>query len=125
MIKTDPTELSTSDRKAMSTQVHSFMDSMRTTCVVFSISFVVIVFFIVGPFRPESNAYLMTARFAVALMLVYAIYINGYAIADLYSIKGIFSLNSMHDIRVNLYMCILFTILMVVLVGVLVYKNFK
>jgi uncharacterized membrane protein YidH (DUF202 family) len=125
MIKTDPTALSTTDRKTMSTQVHSFMDSMRTTCIVFTISFVVIVFFIVGPFRPESNAYLMTARFAVAVMLVYAIYTNGYAIADLYSIKGIFSLNSMHDIRVNLYMCILFTILMVVLVGVLVYKNFK
>jgi hypothetical protein len=125
MIKTDPTALSASDRKAMSTQVHSFMDSMRATCIVFTLSFVVIVFFIVGPFRPDSKAYLMTARFAVALMLVYAIYTNGQAIADLYTIKGIFSLNTMRDIRVNLYMCSLFTVLMIALAGLLIYKNFK
>lgn len=109
----------------MSTQVHSFMDSMRTTCIVFTISFVVIIFFIVGPFRPESKAYLILTRFVVSLILVYAIYTNGQAIADLYTIKGIFSLNTMHDIRVNLYMCILFTVLMIALVGLLIYKNFK
>jgi hypothetical protein len=125
MIKTDPTKLSASDRDALSKQVHGFMDSMRNTCIVFTISFIVIAFFIVGPFRPESSVYLPMIRFAVALILVYGIYKNGQAVADLYTIKGIFSLNSMHDIRVNLYMCIVFTVLMVALVGVLVYKNFK
>ena len=125
MIKSDPTTLSTSDQKALSKQVRGFMDSMRTTCIVFTISFVAIVFFIVGPFRPDSKAYLTMTRLAVVGLLSYGIYTNWQAIAILYDIKGIFTLNSMHDVRVNLYMCIAFTVLMIALAGLLLYKNFK
>lgn len=125
MVKTDPVSLSTAERDALSKQVHGFMESMRATCVAFTVSFIVIVFFIVGPFRPESSMGMFLIRGAVSLILIYGIYTNGQAIADLYTIKGLFSLNSMSDIRANLYTCIVFTVLMTVLIMLLVYKSVR
>ena len=122
-LKTDPVSLSSSEKLELSKNMHSFMDSTRVTSTLFALSFVIIVFFITGPFRPDSALYVLLIRFAVAALLVYAVYTNVQTISNLYSIKGIFSLNSLHDIRVNFYLCILFTFLMVVLVGLLFYKH--
>ena len=125
MVKTDPVSLSEVERTTLSKQVHGFMESMRATCIAFAISFIVIVFFIAGPFRPESQMVVFLIRCAVSIILLYGIYTNGHAILDLYAVKGLFSLNSMSDIRANLYTCIVFTILMAVLIVLLVYKHYK
>ena len=124
MVKTDQVSLSAVERGALSAQVHGFMDSMRATCIAFAVSFIVIVFFIAGPFRPDSRLVTFLIRCAVSLILIYGIYTNGQAIAELYTINGIFSLNSMSDIRANLYTCIVFTLLMLGLVALLMYKQF-
>jgi hypothetical protein len=124
MIKTDQTSLSNSEKTELSKDVFSFMDSMRVTSIAFAISFVAIVFFIVGPFRPSSALYVFLIRCLVCIVLVYAVIMSGQAILKLGTIKGIFSLNSMREVRVNLYMCIFFTILLIVLIGLLFYKYF-
>lgn len=122
MIKTDQTSLSNTEKTELSKHVFSFMDSMRITSTAFAVSFVTIVFFIIGPFRPNSNIYVFFIRCLVCIILIYAIFMSGQAILKLGSINGVFSLNSMRDIRVNLYMCIVFTILLIVLIGLLFYK---
>jgi hypothetical protein len=124
MIKTDQTSLSDAEKTELSKHVFSFMDSMRVTSIAFAVSFVTIVFFIVGPFRPNSNMYVFFIRCLVCIVLVYAVFMSGQAIFKLGNINGIFSLNYMRDVRVNLYMCIIFTILMIVLIGLLFYKYF-
>lgn len=124
MIKTDQTSLSDAEKTELSKHVFSFMDSMRATSIAFAVSFVTIVFFIVGPFRPNSNMYVFFIRCLVCIVLVYAVFMSGQAIFKLGNINGIFSLNYMRDVRVNLYMCIIFTILMIVLIGLLFYKYF-
>jgi hypothetical protein len=124
MIKTDQTSLTDAEKTELSKHVFSFMDSMRVTSIAFAVSFVTIVFFIVGPFRPNSNMYVFFIRCLVCIVLVYAVFMSGQAIFKLGNINGIFSLNYMRDVRVNLYMCIIFTILMIVLIGLLFYKYF-
>jgi hypothetical protein len=123
VLKTDPVALTSSEKLELSKNMNSFMDRMRTTATLFAVAFVIIVFFITGPFRPQSSIYLLLIRFAAAALLAYAVYTNVQTITGLYGIKGIFSFNSMHDIRVNFYLCIVFTILMLVLAGLLIYKH--
>ena len=124
MVKTDQTSLSDAEKTELSKHVFSFMDSMRVTSIAFVVSFVAIVFFIVGPFRPDSTMYVFFIRCLVCIVLIYAVFMSGQAILKLGSIKGIFSLNSMQDVRVNLYMCVFFTILLIVLIGLLFRKYF-
>lgn len=124
MVKTDQTSLTGAEKTELSKHVFSFMDSMRVTSIAFAVSFVTIVFFIVGPFRPNSTMYIFFIRCLVCIVLIYAVFMSGQAILKLGSIKGIFSLNSMQDVRVNLYMCVFFTILLIVLIGLLFYKYF-
>jgi len=123
VLKTDPVELTSSEKLELSKNMQSFMDKMRTTATLFAVAFVVIVFFITGPFRPQSSMYLLLIRFMAAALLAYAVYTNVQTVISLYSIKGIFSLNSMRDIRINFYLCIVFTILMMFLVVILIYKH--
>ena len=124
MVKTDQTSLSDAEKTELSKHVFSFMDSMRVTSIAFAVSFVTIVFFIVGPFRPNSTMYVFFIRCLVCIVLIYAVFMSGQAILKLGSINGIFYLNYMRDVRVNLYMCICFTVLLVVLIGLLFYKYF-
>ena len=123
VLKTDPVALTSSEKLELSKNMQSFMDKMRTTATLFAVAFVVIVFFITGPFRPQSSMYLLLIRFAASALLAYAVYTNIQTITSLYGIKGIFSLNSMHDIRVNFYLCVVFTVLMIFLTGLLLYKH--
>jgi hypothetical protein len=97
---------------------------MRVTSIAFAVSFVMIVFFIIGPFRPNSTMYVFFIRCLVCIVLTYAVFMSGQAILKLGTINGIFSLNSMRDVRVNLYMCVFFTILLIVLIGLLFRKYF-
>lgn len=124
MVKTDQTSLTDAEKTELSKHVFSFMDSMRVTSFAFVVSFVTIVFFIVGPFRPNSAMYVFFIRCLVCIILIYAVFMSGQAILKLGSIKGVFSLNSMQDVRVNLYMCVFFTILLIVLIGLLFRKYF-
>jgi hypothetical protein len=124
MVKTDQTSLSDAEKTELSKHVFSFMDSMRVTSIAFVVSFVAIVFFIVGPFRPDSTMYDFFIRCLVCIVLIYAVFMSGQAMLKLGSIKGVFSLNSMRDVRVNLYMCVFFTILLIVLIGLLFRKYF-
>jgi len=123
LLKTDPVALTSSEKLELSKNLHSFMDRTRTTATLFALAFIIIVFFITGPFRPQSSIYLLLVRFTAAALLAYAVYTNVQTITGLYGIKGIFSLNSMHDIRVNFYLCIIFTVSMLVLAGLLIYKH--
>ena len=123
VLKTDPIALTSSEKLELSKNMQSFMDRMRTTATLFAVAFVIIVFFITGPFRPQSSIYLLLIRVAAAALLAYAVYTNVQTVTSLYGTKGIFSLNSMHDIRVNFYLCIIFTVLMLVLAVLLIYKH--
>ena len=123
MVKTDQTSLTDAEKTELSKHVFSFMDSMRVTSIAFAVSFVTIVFFIVGPFRPNSTMYVFFIRCLVCVVLVYAVFMSGQAILKLGTINGIFSLNSMRDVRVNLYLCTFFTILLIVLIGLL-FRNY-
>ena len=124
MLKTDPISLSESDKVILSKEANIFMDTTRTTLTIFGVVFVIILFFIVGPLRPASSFYTLCIRFLACIILAYAIYMNANSLMSMYNIKGLFSLNSMHDIRVNFYMCIFFTILMGSLAVILLYKHF-
>ena len=124
MVKTDQTSLTDMEKTELSKHVFSFMDSMRVTSIAFAVSFVMIVFFIIGPFRPNSTMYVFFIRCLVCIVLTYAVFMSGQAILKLGTINGIFSLNSMRDVRVNLYMCVFFTILLIVLIGLLFRKYF-
>jgi hypothetical protein len=123
MVKTDQTSLTDAEKTELSKHVFSFMDSMRVTSIAFAVSFVTIVFFIVGPFRPNSTMYIFFIRCLVCIVLIYAVFMSGQAMLKLGTINGIFSLNSMRDVRVNLYLCTFFTILLIVLVGLL-FRNY-
>jgi hypothetical protein len=124
MVKTDQTSLTDMEKTELSKHVFSFMDSMRVTSIAFAVSFVMIVFFIIGPFRPNSTMYVFFIRCLVCIVLTYAVFMSGQAILKLGTINGIFSLNSMRDVRVNLYMCVFFTILLIMLIGLLFRKYF-
>jgi len=124
MIKTDPVALSESDQTILFKEAHVFMDASRTALVIFGVAVVIILFFIIGPFRPDSSVYTLSIRILACVVLFYAIYMNVNSIMNVYNIKGILSLNSMHDFRVNFYMCIFFTILMASLAVILLYKHF-
>ena len=124
MLKTDPISLSESDQVILSKEANIFMDTTRTTLTIFGVAVVIILFFIVGPLRPASSFYTLCLRILACLILVYAIYMNTNSLMSMYNIKGLFSLNSMHDVRLNFYMCIFFTILMGSLAVILLYKHF-
>jgi hypothetical protein len=89
------------------------------------IAFLVIILFVVGPFKPQGYASLLFIRIAVALVLAYGIYMNCQAMEKMYNIKGVFTLNSMADIRMNFIMSAVFTVLILALAILLIYKHFN
>lgn len=130
-LKTDQFTPTDAQNAATSKQMHEFLDSTKTTCIAVVSAFLIIILFIVGPFRPRvgsgsgSGSLLMMAlRLAVACILIYGLITNCIAIGNIYDIKGLFTLNAMSDIRRNFFFSIFFTILIAVLAVLLIYKHF-
>ena len=126
-LKTDQFTPTDAQNAATSKQMHDFLDSTKTTCMAVVSAFLIIILFIIGPFKPkyEYGSFLMMAiRILAAGILVYGIVINCRAIGNMYDIKGLFSLNAMADIRRNFFFSIFFTILVAVLAILIIYKHF-
>jgi hypothetical protein len=128
-LKTDQFMPTDAQNAATSRQMHEFLDSTKTTCIAVVSAFLIIILFIVGPFKPNDasgsgSVLLMVIRISVACILIYGLIINCGAIVNIYEIKGLFTLNAMSDIRRNFFFSIVFTILIAVLAMLLIYKHF-
>lgn len=124
-LKTDQIEPSDEQNAATSGSIHAFLEYTKSTCMSIVIAFLVIILFVVGPFKPQGYASLLFIRIAVALVLAYGIYMNCQAMEKMYNIKGVFTLNSMADIRMNFIMSAVFTVLILALAILLIYKHFN
>jgi len=87
-------------------------------------AFIMILLFIVGPFRPIGGLSMFAVRCVVSLILVYGIFVNVKAMRNIYEIKGVFTLNTMSDVRRNFYTSAAFTALMAFLAAFIIYKHF-
>ena len=124
-LKTDQIAPSDEQNAATSGSIHAFLEYTKSTCMSIVIAFLVIILFVVGPFKPQGYASLLFIRIAVALVLAYGIYMNCQAMEKMYNIKGVFTLNSMADIRMNFIMSAVFTVLILALAILLFYKHFN
>jgi glucan phosphoethanolaminetransferase (alkaline phosphatase superfamily) len=124
-LKTDQIAPSDEQNAATSGSIHAFLEYTKSTCMSIVIAFLVIILFVVGPFKPQGYASLLFIRIAVALVLAYGIYMNCQAMEKMYNIKGVFTLNSMADIRMNFIMSAVFTVLILALAILLIYKHFN
>lgn len=129
-LKTDQFTPTDAQNAATSKQMHDFLDSTKTTCIAVVSAFLIIILFIVGPFKPSAGGagpgslILMALRVTAACILIYGIITNCRAIGNIYNIKGLFTLNAMSDIRRNFFFSIFFTTLVAVLAVLLIYKHF-
>jgi len=123
-LRTDQFAPTDAQNAATSKQMHDFLESTKTTCIAVVSAFLMIILFIVGPFKPQPGYTMMAIRLTVACILIYGIIINCRAIGDIYEIKGLFTLNAMSDIRRNFYFSIFFTTLIAGLALLLIYKHF-
>jgi hypothetical protein len=121
-LKTDQFALTDAQNAAISKHLHDFLESTKTTCLSVVSAFLLIIVFITGPFKPKGVA-LIGLRAFVIIILLYGVVTNCQAIGNMYDIKGLFTLNSMMDIRRNLFISVLFTALIVILAGLLIYKH--
>lgn len=123
-LKTDQFAPTDAQNAATTNQMHEFLDSTKTTCIAVVSAFLIIILFIIGPFKPSGGLSVMALRLLVAVILVYGIITNCQAIGNMYDIKGLFTLNAMSDIRQNFFFSIFFTVLIAILIVLLIYKHF-
>jgi len=123
-LKTDQIAPSDEQNAKSSKQMHDFFEGTRTTCMTLVAAFVIIVLFIVGPFRPSGGMSMFAVRCIVSVILVYGIVVNVSAMRNIYNIKGVFTLNTMSDVRRNFYTSAAFTALMAFLAVFILYKHF-
>ena len=123
-LKTDQIAPTDQQNAAASGSIHGFLEYTKSTCASIVAAFLIIILFVVGPFKPQGYASLLFVRIAVALILSYGIYMNFQAMEKMYNIKGIFTLNSMADVRMNFIMSSIFTVLILALAILVVYKHF-
>lgn len=121
-LKTDQIAPTDAQNAATSKHLHDFLESTKVTCISVVSAFLLIIVFITGPFKPQGIA-LLGLRALVIIILLYGVVTNCQAIGNMYDIKGLFTLNSMMDIRRNLFTSVLFTALIVILAGMLIYKH--
>ena len=121
-LKTDQIAPTDAQNAATSKHLHDFLESTKSTCISVVSAFLLIIVFITGPFKPKGVA-LLGLRALVIIILLYGVVTNCQAIGNMYDIKGLFTLNSMMDIRRNLFISVLFTALIVILAGLLIYKH--
>jgi hypothetical protein len=122
-LKTDQIAPTDAQNAATSKHLHDFLESTKVTCISVVSAFLLIIVFIIGPFKPQSGIVLIGLRALIIIILLYGVVTNCQAIGNMYDIKGLFTLNSMMDIRRNLFTSVLFTGLIVVLAGMLIYKH--
>lgn len=123
-LKTDQFTPSDEQNATASKQMHDFFEGTRTTCMTVVAAFIIIVLFIVGPFKPSSGMSMFAIRCIASLILVYGIVVNVRAMGNIYDIKGVFTLNTMSDVRRNFYTSAAFTTLMAFLAAFIIYKHF-
>jgi len=123
-LKTDQFAPSDQQNAATSKRMHDFFEGTRTTCMTLVAAFIIILLFIVGPFRPSGQLLMLSVRCIASLILVYGIVVNVQAMGNIYDIKGVFTLNTMSDVRRNFYTSALFTTLMAFLAAFIIYKHF-
>ena len=123
-LKTDQFTPSDEQNATASKQMHDFFEGTRTTCMTMVAAFIIILLFIVGPFRPSGGMLMFAVRCVVSLILVYGIFVNVQAMRNIYEIKGVFTLNTMSDVRRNFYTSAAFTTLMAFLAAFIIYKHF-
>lgn len=123
-LKTDQFTPSDDQYAAASKQMHDFFEGTRTTCMTLVAAFIIIMLFIVGPFRPSGGMSMFAVRCVASLILVYGIVVNVRAMGNIYDIKGVFTLNTMSDVRRNFYTSAAFTALMAFLAAFIIYKHF-
>ena len=121
-LKTDQIALTDAQNAATSKHLHDFLESTKVTCISVVSAFLLIIVFITGPFKPQGFA-LIGLRAIIIIILLYGVLTNCQAIGNMYDIKGLFTLNSMMDIRRNLFTSVIFTVLIVILAGMLIYKH--
>ena len=124
-LKTDQIAPSDEQNADTSGKIHAFLEYTKSTCLSVVVAFLVIILFVVGPFKPQGYGSLLFIRIAVALVLTYGIYMNCQAMEKMYNIKGVFTLNSMADVRMNFIMSAIFTVLILALAILLIYKHFN
>ena len=122
-LKTDQLALTDPQNAETSKHLHDFLESTKSTCISVVSAFLLIIVFIIGPFKPQSGIALIGLRAVIIIILLYGVVTNCQAIGNMYDIKGLFTLNSMMDIRRNLFTSVLFTALIVILAGLLIYKH--
>ena len=123
-LKTDQFTPSDEQNATASKQMHDFFEGTRTTCMTLVAAFIIILLFIVGPFKPSGGMSMFAVRCAASLILVYGIVVNVQAMGNIYDIKGVFTLNTMSDVRRNFYTSAAFTALMAFLAAFIIYKHF-
>ena len=123
-LKTDQIAPSDEQNAMASKQMHDFFEGTRTTCMALVAAFIIILLFIVGPFRPSGGMSMFAVRCIASLILVYGISVNVGAMGNIYNIKGVFTLNTMSDVRRNFYTSAAFTALMAFLAAFILYKHF-
>ena len=124
-LKTDQIAPTDEQNDATAENLHGFLEYTKSTCLSIVAAFVIIIIFIIGPFKPQGYAMTLFLRVVVALILVYGIYMNCLAMEKMYNIKGVFTLNSMADIRMNFILSAVFTVFILVLAILLIYKHFS
>jgi hypothetical protein len=122
-LKTDQITPTDEHNADTSEKLHEFLDYTKSTCMSVVAAFLIIILFIVGPFKPQGYATTFVIRIAIALVLVYGIFMNCQAMEKMYNIKGIFTLNSMADIRINFILSAVFTALILALAIIIIYKQ--
>ena len=123
-LKTDQFTPSDEQNATASKQMHDFFEGTRTTCMTLVAAFIIILLFIVGPFKPSGGLSMFAVRCVASLILVYGIVVNVRAMGNIYDIKGVFTLNTMSDVRRNFYTSAAFTTLMAFLAAFIIYKHF-
>lgn len=123
-LKTDQFAPSDEQNATASKQMHDFFEGTRTTCMSLVAAFIIIILFIVGPFRPSGGMSMFAVRCIASLILIYGIFVNVNAMGNIYNIKGVFTLNTMSDVRRNFYTSAAFTTLMAFLAAFIIYKHF-
>ena len=124
-LKTDQMPQTDQQNADTSKRLHEFLEYTKSTCMSVVAAFIIIILFIVGPFKPQGYSTTFVIRIAIALVLVYGIFMNCQAMEKMYNIKGVFTLNSMTDIRMNFILSVVFTALILALAILLVYKQFS
>ena len=124
-LKTDQIAPTDEHNADTSEKLHGFLDYTKTTCMSVVAAFIIIILFIVGPFKPQGYATTLALRIAIALILVYGMFTNCQAMEKMYNIKGVFTLNSMADIRMNFILSAVFTALILALAIIMIYKHFN